>query len=128
MRKVVFALVVVALLAAACSGGGSAPTTGGNAANGEKLFKQTVIGALPGCVTCHSVDGSKLVGPSLQGIAARAGSTVSGMTAEAYLKQSILEPNAHVVKDYPQGVMQAYGKDLKEAEVADIVAYLLTLK
>lgn len=131
MRKVIFVLAIVTLLLAACGGGGTtapAASGGANAANGEKVFKQAVIGAQAGCVTCHSLDGSKLVGPSMKGIATRAGSEVSGLAAEAYIKQSILEPNAHVVKDFPQGVMQSYQKDLKEQELNDVIAYLLTLK
>ncbi len=133
MRKAFFVLAVLVLLLAACGGGGGgaapAPAAGGaNVANGEKLFKQTVIGAQAGCITCHSLDGSKLVGPSMKGIATRAGSEVAGLSAEEYIRQSILEPNAHVVKDYPAGVMQSYKNDLKEQELNDLVAYLLTLK
>lgn len=125
---VVIVLILATLLMAAC-GGGAAPSGGSaNAAAGEALFKQSAIGAQAGCVTCHSLDGSKLVGPSMKGIASRAGNEVSGLSAEAYIKQSILEPNAHVVKDYPQGVMQSYQNDLSEQQLADVVGYLLTLK
>lgn len=133
MRKVFFVLAILAVLVAACGGGGGAapapaPTAGGaNVANGEKLFKQTVIGAQAGCITCHSLDGSKLVGPSMKGLASRAGNEVAGLSAEEYIRQSIVEPNAHVVKDYLAGVMQSYKNDLKEQELNDLVAYLLTL-
>jgi nitric oxide reductase subunit C len=135
MRKqvfVVFALVVIALMLAACGGGGAAPSGAGGGASadaGKAIFAKQVIGAQAGCVTCHSLEaGKKLVGPSMAGLASRAGSTVSGKSAEAYIRQAILEPNAHVVADYPQGVMQTYAKDLKEQELNDLVAYLLTLK
>ena len=71
---VVFGLVVVLALVAAC-GGGEASGTGsgaaGSASNGEVLFKQALVGQNPGCATCHSVDGTQLVGPTLQGIAGR---------------------------------------------------------
>lgn len=131
MRKLVFVLAILALTLAACGGGGSAApaaSSGGNAANGETLFKKTVIGAQPGCVTCHSLDGSALVGPSMKGIAGRAAKEVSGQSAEEYLKASIVNPNAHVVSGFAQGVMQSYEKDLSAEELADLVAYLLTLK
>jgi len=127
----VFGLVVVLALVAACGGGGDTSGTGGgaagNASNGEALFKQALVGQNPGCATCHSVDGTQLVGPTLQGIAGRAASRVQGESAEQYLHQSMVEPNAYVVEGYVEGVMQSY-KDLSEAQLNDLVAYLLTLK
>lgn len=133
---VVLALAVILVLVAACGGGGSGGTasggTGGstatgNAANGEKLFAQAAINEKPGCKTCHSLDGSPLVGPTLQGVGARAGTRVEGQSAEQYLHTSIVEPNAHVVENFAQGVMPTYS-DLTEQQVNDLVAYLLTLK
>lgn len=129
---VVFVLTVALALVAACGGGGGETSgTGGgaagNASNGETLFKQALVGQNPGCATCHSVDGTQLVGPTLQGVAGRAASRVEGESAEEYLHQSLVEPNAHVVEGYVEGVMQSY-KDLSEAQLNDLVAYLLTLK
>ena len=57
-----------------------------------------------------------------------AGTVVAGQSAEQYLTQSILEPNAHVVEGFPQGVMPSYKGVLSDAELKDVVAYLLTLK
>lgn len=132
MRRI-YVLVVLLLASAllvAC-GGGAAPSGGGggNAANGEKLFAQQVIGAQAGCKTCHSLEaGKQVVGPSMAGIGSRAGGTVAGKSAEDYLKQSILEPNAHLVSGFSQGIMQSYQKDLNEQQINDLVAYMLTLK
>lgn len=130
MRTVFAALAIVALLAVACGGGGAAPGggSGGDAANGEQLLKQAMIGSQPSCITCHSLDGSRLVGPTLQGIGTRAGKEVAGKSAEEYLRESIIDPNAHVVKEYSPGVMQSYEKELSDQQLADLVAYLLTLK
>ncbi len=128
---VVFGLLVVLALVAACGGGGEASGTGsgaaGSASNGEVLFKQALVGQNPGCATCHSVDGTQLVGPTLQGIAGRAASRVQGESADEYLHKSLVEPNAYVVEGYVEGVMQSY-KDLSEAQLNDLVAYLVTLK
>ncbi len=128
---VVFGLLVVLALVAACGGGGETSGTGGgaagNASNGETLFKQALVGQNPGCATCHSVDGTQLVGPTLQGIAGRAATRVQGESAEQYLHQSMVEPNAYVVEGFVEGVMQSY-KGLSEAQLNDLVAYLLTLK
>ena len=139
MKRYLFlALLIVALAAllAACGGGGggapapAAPAAGaGDADAGKALFAQTVVGSLPGCVTCHSLAaGETLVGPSLAGIGARAGSTVSGQSADQYIRTSILDPNAHVADGFAQGIMQSFKDVLSEQQVNDLVAYLLTLK
>jgi len=80
-----------------------------------------------GCLGCHSLDGSPKVGPTLKGIWGRnvtvltSGSERSITVDEAYLRRSILEPNADVVKGFPP-VMPAIS--LKKEEIEQIVAYL----
>jgi len=137
MRKWVFVLLALALLLAACGGGGEqeekkepAPAGAGDAAKGAKLFKETLIGSQPGCITCHSLEpGVTLVGPSQSDIGARAGTRVAGMPAEDYLRQSILEPDAYVVESFPAGTMPAaLAGELSEQQVNDLIAYMLTLK
>lgn len=144
MRKfslIMLLVVVLSMFLAACSGGGSepasgegavAPRSGGDAANGETLYKQPSIGenSAPGCNTCHSLDeGVVLVGPSHAGMGTRAETAVPGQSAEEYLKESIINPNAHVTEGYAQGVMYPnYGADLTEQEINDLVAFLLSLK
>jgi len=139
MRKtslfIIFLLLIMFL--AACGGGAdseppAADNVVGDAARGETLYKQTTIGAAsaPGCVTCHSLElDVVLVGPSHAGMATRAETAVSGQSAEAYLRESIVNPNAHVTEGYTAGVMyQNYATDLSEQEISDLVAYLMTLK
>jgi len=131
-----FGLLILSLALVACGGGdsnsGSTADAGGNAANGETLYKQTVIGSAsaPGCVTCHSLEpGTVLVGPSHATIGAQAGSRVPGLTAEEYLRQSIKEPDAHVEDGFTAGVMyQNYATDLTDQQIDDLVAFLLTQK
>jgi len=135
MKRSLLLLVLMAMLAA-CGNGGGAPAPaapvaagGGNAEAGKALFAQTLIGTQPGCVTCHSlIAGDTIVGPALAGVAARAGNTVSGESAEQYIRTSILEPNAHVADGFAQGIMQSYKDALSEQQLDDLVAYLLTLK
>lgn len=136
MRKIVLLLsvgILVAALLAACGGGASPAPAGGSAgaagdpAAGKALFAQTVIGSSPGCITCHALEpGKTLVGPSMAGIAGRAGKTVAGQSAEQYLRQSIVEPDAHVVAGFTKGLMPK--SNLDDKQVNDLVAYLLTLK
>ena len=141
MRRItLFFILILALSLAlvACGGddGGSAseaePAGGASAARGEELYKQTVIGpaSAPGCVTCHSLEeGVGLVGPSHAGLATRSEGAVSGMSVAEFLEQSIVEPDAVITEGYSQGVMyQNYGSDLSEQDVADLVAFLESLK
>jgi len=129
----VFAVfVLAALLLAACGGGGEEGAGAGDAQRGKALYEQTIIGpnAAPGCTTCHSTEpGKVLVGPSHAGIATIAESAEPGKSAEQFLKESIINPNAHVTEGFTAGIMyQNYSKDLSEQEINDLVAYLLTLK
>ncbi len=70
-----------------------------------------------------------IVGPSQAGLATRAETRVAGMSAADYIHQSIVEPNAHIVEGFAEGLMyQNYATDLTEEQINDLVAYTLTLK
>jgi len=71
------------------------------------------------CAGCHSLDSTKLVGPSLQGLANRVN--------QASIKQSILDPNAVLTKGYP-AAMPPFAGVLSEQELAYLLAYLSTLQ
>lgn len=133
------ALIVLALAACGGGGGGEAAESGdpevaaiGDAANGEKLFTAATIGSnnAPGCITCHSLEPDVvIVGPSQAGLGTRAGTRVPGQSAEEYIRESIVNPNAHIVEGFTEGVMyQNYATDLTADEINDIIAYTLTLK
>jgi nitric oxide reductase subunit C len=131
MRKLTFFLLLVLVLGlAAC--GGTSPTSapsggGGNATEGQRIFNEV---ASPPCSSCHSVDpGVTLVGPSLVGIGTSAGSIESGTSAEEYLRQSIVDPNAFITPGFGANIMPAnYGSQLSAQQINDLVAYLMTLK
>lgn len=86
-----------------------------------------------GCIACHSVDGSRLVGPTFQGIwgheqAVTTGSEKRTVTVDAeYVKRSIYDPNADVVEGFNKGLMLSYEGMVSEDEVALIIEYLKTL-
>jgi len=96
----------------------------------------------PGCAACHSiVPGVNIVGPTLAGISATAAARIKSpdyrgkaRDAEGYIRESILDPNAHVLTGptYAAGgrsLMPAdYGQSLKPEQIDQIVAYLLTLR
>jgi cytochrome c oxidase subunit 2 len=62
-----------------------------------------------GCGACHALSAANAagqIGPNLDGIGTRAASRVAGLSAEEYLRQSILEPNAFISPDCPNGACQ----------------------
>jgi hypothetical protein len=92
---------------------------------GEDVFNSSTAG----CAVCHSLTpGEELVGPSLANVGALAENRVPGMTAEEYLQESILRPDAYLVDGYPEGQMlDIYEETLTEEEIDSLVAYLLSL-
>jgi cytochrome c551/c552 len=82
-----------------------------------------------GCNACHTLTDAGAqgtVGPSLNGIGARAASAVAGLEAASYIEQSILDPEAHVVEGFPSGVMPPnFGERLTAEELQTLVDYLL---
>tara|TARA_B100000809_G_scaffold121496_1_gene119685 strand:+ start:914 stop:1381 length:468 start_codon:yes stop_codon:yes gene_type:complete len=93
----------------------------GDAAAGEALFNSNSVSA---CSACHSTGDDKIVGPGLSGVYARAGIRTS-LDADAYVEQSLREPQAFLVPEYP-AVMPSFDK-FSDGEVLDLIAYLKTL-
>jgi cytochrome c551/c552 len=120
-------LAAVSLLLAACQ---QQTTSAGDPRAGEALFHQVRIDSAPSCMTCHSTQPDKvIIGPSLSGVANRAGQRVPGQAAEEYLRSSILNPNLYVVDGFSPGLMyQNYKEALTDEQVGDLVAYLGSLK
>jgi cytochrome c oxidase subunit 2 len=91
---------------------------------GAKIYKEK------GCNACHSLDGSKIVGPSFKGIFGHSVELQDGSTVdvdENYIRQSILEPQAQIVKGFAP-VMPSYKGILSDEDVTALVAYIKTLK
>jgi Heme/copper-type cytochrome/quinol oxidases, subunit 2 len=80
------------------------------------------------CMTCHSIDGSEGIGPTLKGILGRSTKLKGGSTVpadEAYLRESILKPDAKIVDGFDDVMPKP---ELTEEELNQIVLYLKTLK
>jgi mono/diheme cytochrome c family protein len=81
-----------------------------------------------GCMTCHSTDGAKLVGPTWQNLYGSEKTFDDGSTAtadEEYLRESIVEPSAKVVEGFPPS-MVPYDY-LSDSEINSLVAYIKSL-
>ncbi|MBX3049663.1 MAG: c-type cytochrome [Anaerolineales bacterium] len=90
-----------------------------------------VVFAAQGCTACHAISGLSTgnVGPVLDGLASRAGNTVAGLSAEEYIHQSIVDPNAYIVPGFAEGIMpQNFAELMSEDQLNDLVAFLLTLE
>lgn len=74
------------------------------------------------CGTCHSVDASASRCPPLHNIGKIGAERIAGMSAEAYILQSILEPNAFRVD--PTVHMPAMADTLTDSEIREIVYFL----
>jgi cytochrome c oxidase subunit II len=95
----------------AAGGGGGG---GGAAPDGEQLF------AANGCAGCHTL--------SAAGSDAKVGPNLDRLTRknEAYVEQSIVEPNAVVVEGFDPGIMPQNFRDrLSQEEIDALVKYLL---
>jgi cytochrome c oxidase subunit 2 len=86
-----------------------------------------------GCIACHSLDGTKLVGPSFKGLygAERVVTTSTGQITviadEKYISTSIYDPDSELVAGYARGLMKSYRELLKEEDIVTITEYLKTL-
>jgi cytochrome c oxidase subunit 2 len=98
--------------ASAADNPGDSGATGPDVANGEKQF------ASLGCSGCHTTDASQLIGPGLAGISSK---------GDDYIRKSIVDPRAEIVDGF-SNIMPTSFSSLKESDLADLVAYLKTLR
>jgi cytochrome c2 len=103
-----------------------APSGGGNAAQaaaGKKVF--TGAGGCGSCHTLKDAGTNGTVGPNLDTL--RSDAQKAGKPLDAYIHESIADPNAYVVPGFPKGVMPPdFLSTLGKQQVDDLVAYLLS--
>lgn len=146
--------VGLAVLVVACagprSGNGTTATTAPQAGTTSRATETTVapsettttaavdlvaqgesLAARNGCTACHSADGSPLTGPTWQGLYGSEETLDNGSTVivdDAYIQESIIDPNAKIVDGYTANVMPAdFGDRLSDDDIAAIVAYIKSL-
>ncbi len=111
---------------------GGAAAGGGAAASPTALGKTTFTG-VGGCGACHTLadaGATGTVGPNLNTLASQAAKFGKSRheTAAQYVRESIVKPNAFVVKGFPKGVMpQDFGKQLSSKQIDALVKYLLSV-
>lgn len=110
--------------AAGDSGSGSTVET---ALSPVEMGKQIVESV---CFTCHSTDGSTLVGPSFKGLWMADRELQDGqiITADtSYLRESILDPNAKITAGYQPG-MPSYEGAYNDQQIHAIIEYIKSLE
>ncbi|GAB4330482.1 MAG: cytochrome c oxidase subunit II [Bacteroidales bacterium] len=86
------------------------------------------------CLSCHSLDGSRIVGPSFLAIWGKTETVITNgeerqvVVDAEYIAHSIKEPNADVVKGFNPGLMISYKELVSDEEIEDIIEYFKTLK
>ncbi|MFQ5816139.1 MAG: c-type cytochrome [Candidatus Hydrothermarchaeaceae archaeon] len=121
MKRIYTLSIFLILFLAGCVGGPA-----GDPKVGEELFTSKE------CTTCHTIDGTTGPGPTLKGVYGQEVTLDTGMTLtadDAYLKESILDSDAKIVKGFPAGLMPAVilPGSITDEEADDLVAYIRTL-
>jgi cytochrome c oxidase subunit 2 len=98
-------------------------TGGSMASQGEKLFQQY------GCVSCHLSDTQGRC-PSLRNVFGNPVVLDDGRTVladEAYVRESIVNPNAKIVKGYHRDIMPVFQGQISEEGLLQLIAYVKSL-
>ncbi|HYI14635.1 MAG TPA: cytochrome c, partial [Thermomicrobiales bacterium] len=83
-----------------------------------------------GCVGCHTIDGSAVVGPTWQGLYGAEITLADGSTVtadDAYIAESIRDPSAQIHEGF-QDLMPKTFADWSDEQVNAIIAYIQTLE
>jgi len=86
-----------------------------------------------GCTSCHTTDGTPMVGPSFKGIFGKKQIVITNgkerriTIDDAYFKKSILKPDADIVKGYDP-IMPEPDKMITDDEFKEMIAYIKSLK
>lgn len=90
----------------------------------------------PKCTTCHVIStrgNENGPGPNLNGLKDRAADAIPGLSAREYVKQSILDPSAHISENCPRGACKdmmydEYGEKISSEQLETLVNFLLSLE
>jgi len=84
-----------------------------------------------GCLGCHSIDGSIIVGPSWKGLWGKTEALEGGETVVVnadYIRESIRNPSAKIVAGFPNVMPPDIGDNLSDEDIANIIAYIQSLQ
>jgi cytochrome c oxidase subunit 2 len=84
-----------------------------------------------GCGACHSVDGTRLVGPTFLGLYGKEEKLQDGTTIlvdDEYLHNAIRKPGEQIVEGYPNVMPQNVSDAMTDEQIADVIEFIKTLK
>jgi cytochrome c oxidase subunit II len=87
-----------------------------------------------GCVACHSIDGSQLVGPTFRGAWGQMTPVVTNGVArevlfdEEYARRSIYNPDADIHQGFRPGQMISYEGEISEEQITYIIEFLKSIQ
>ena len=105
------------------------PATAKRPAGADRVSKTQVGEELirnKGCIACHSLDGSPKIGPTFKGVfgkketVLRGGREVEITVDEAFIRQTLLEPEKERVKGYPP-IMPSQKGLLTDKEIGEMI-------
>ncbi|MEP7292567.1 MAG: cytochrome c [Chloroflexota bacterium] len=103
----------------------------GDPVRGDMIFHNG-LNAAPACVNCHSTTSTGkqgfAIGPGLKGIGEFGGTRVERLTATQYIEESIRHPHDYIVGGFRDIMYPSFDADYSDQNIADLVAYLLTLE
>lgn len=108
---------------------GDAPMAGEEREEADLARQGLKAATVRGCMRCHTVDGTPHIGPTWRGLFGKLETMSDGSTLrvdEAYITQSMMDPEARIVAGYPP-VMPSYQGEISAPETAAIIEYMKTL-
>ena len=117
----------VVVLASGCGSEGHVGDDAGDLTRGKELFINGQ-GGKQSCGSCHKLADAAsngTTGPGLDELAQAAGERKPGTDAEAYVRESLTQPDAFTVEGFAKGVMPSYEGRLDDKQLDALVKYLL---
>jgi cytochrome c oxidase subunit 2 len=93
-----------------------------DATRGQEVYQTS------GCKACHTTDGSPLIGPTWKGIYGSTVTLADGSKVkvdDAYITNSIKDPNSQIVAGFAPGMPTL---PLTDLQIKDVIEYIKTLK
>lgn len=108
----------------------STTTTSSSSGGGASAAAGKAVFAANNCATCHTftpAGASGKIGPDLDNAIAPSAKDDHNMALAAFVKQSIVDPDAYIAKGFQPNLMpKTFGSSLSPTQLNDLVAFILS--